>query len=207
MKKTIFVLGILLISFAGRSQDNTEDLSKSVNFYPNEIRVGFFQFFLNTFYLEYEHMFPNNTGLVLQGGMSLKKNSYEEITGGQGGLQFRLYTKNLSKDIVVLKFENAYFGPFIKYRYLDVTDLDGAYINDVWHDEILKNTYQTYGGGILIGFKLSMLERITLDFNIGGGIQFTHEDNDNVPDYAYDIFGVAYTGVTPNANFTFGFKF
>jgi hypothetical protein len=52
-----------------------------------------------------------------------------------------------------------------------------------------------------------MLERITLDFNIGGGIQFTQESSDDVPDTAYDVFGVAYTGVTPAANFTFGFKF
>ena len=117
------------------------------------------------------------------------------------------YTKNMAKDIVVLKFQNAYFGPFVKYKYLEVTDLDGAYINNTWYDGILSNTYNTFAGGVLIGFKLSMLERITLDFNIGGGIQFTQEASDDVPDYAYDIFGVAYTGVTPSANFTFGFKF
>lgn len=204
MKNITIIFGFLLIASLGSSQDFT---SEDLDLYPNEIRVGFFQFFLNTFFLEYEYMFPNSTGLVLQGGVSLKKNSFEEIYGGQGGLQYRLYTKNMAKDIVVLKFQNAYFGPFVKYKYMEVTDLDGAYINDSWYDGILENTYNTFAGGVLIGFKLSMLERITLDFNIGGGIQFTNEASDDVPDTAYDVFGVAYTGVTPSANFTFGFKF
>jgi hypothetical protein len=204
MKNITIIFGFLLIASLGSSQDFT---SEDLDLYPNEIRVGFFQFFLNTFFLEYEYMFPNSTGLVLQGGVSLKKNSFEEIYGGQGGLQYRLYTKNMAKDIVVLKFQNAYFGPFVKYKYMEVTDLDGAYVNDSWYDGILENTYNTFAGGVLIGFKLSMLERITLDFNIGGGIQFTNEASDDVPDTAYDVFGVAYTGVTPSANFTFGFKF
>jgi hypothetical protein len=204
MKKIYIISCFLFFVFMARTQDFPMEKTEP---YANEIRVGFFQFFLNTFFLEYEHMFPNSTGLVLQGGLSLKKNSFEEIYGGQGGIQYRLYTKNLAKDIVVLKFQNAYFGPYVKYKYLEVTDLDGAYVNSVWHEGVLENTYNTFAGGVLIGFKLSMLERITLDFNIGGGIQFTQEANDNVPDVAYDIFGVAYTGVTPNANFTFGFKF
>ncbi len=204
MKKITIIFSFLLIASMGRSQDFT---SEDLDLYPNEIRVGFFQFFLNTFFLEYEHMFPNSTGLVLQGGVSLKKNSFEEIYGGQGGLQYRLYTKNMAKDFVALKFQNAYFGPFVKYKYMEVTDLDGAYVNDSWYEGILENTYNTFAGGVLIGFKLSMLERITLDFNIGGGIQFTDEATDDVPDTAYDVFGVAYTGVTPSANFTFGFKF
>jgi hypothetical protein len=204
MKKIYIISGFLLFATVIRSQDVS---SKKVDLYPNEMRVGFFQFFLNTFFLEYEHIFPNNTGLVVQGGMSLKKNSFEEIYGGEGGLQFRLYTNNMAKDIVVLKFQNAYFGPLIKYKYLEVTDMDGAYVNNIWHEGTLENTYNTFAGGVIIGFKLSMLERITLDFNIGGGIQFTQESSDDVPDYAYDIFGVAYTGVTPIANFTFGFKF
>jgi len=204
MKKICIISGLLLFATIASPQDFPLEKTEP---YTNEIRVGFFQFFLNTFYLEYEHLFPNSTGLVLQGGLSLKKNAFEEIYGGQGGIQYRLYTKNMAKDIVVLKFQNAYFGPFARYKYLEVTDLDGAYVNNTWYEGILSNTYNTFAGGVLIGFKLSMLERITLDFNIGGGIQFTQEANDDVPDYAYDIFGVAYTGVTPNANFTFGFKF
>ena len=204
MKKIIIISGFLLFAIVTMSQDFT---SERIEPYPNEIRVGFFQFFLNTFFIEYEHLFPNSTGLVLQGGLSLKKNQIEEIYGGQTGIQYRLYTKNMAKDIVVLKFQNAYFGPYVKYKYLEVTDLDGAYVDNLWNEGILQNTYSTFAGGVIIGFKLSMLERITLDFNIGGGIQFTQEANDDVPDYAYDIFGVAYTGVTPSANFTFGFKF
>ena len=204
MKKIIIISGFLLFAIVTMSQDFT---SERIDAYPNEIRVGFFQFFLNTFFIEYEHLFPNSTGLVLQGGLSLKKNQIEEIYGGQTGIQYRLYTKNMAKDIVVLKFQNAYFGPYVKYKYLEVTDLDGAYVDNLWNEGILQNTYSTFAGGVIIGFKLSMLERITLDFNIGGGIQFTQEANDDVPDYAYDIFGVAYTGVTPSANFTFGFKF
>ena len=204
MKNIIIISCFLLFAMVTMSQDFT---SERIEPYPNEIRVGFFQFFLNTFFIEYEHLFPNSTGLVLQGGLSLKKNQIEEIYGGQTGIQYRLYTKNMAKDIVVLKFQNAYFGPYVKYKYLEVTDLDGAYVDNLWNEGILQNTYSTFAGGVIIGFKLSMLERITLDFNIGGGIQFTQEANDDVPDYAYDIFGVAYTGVTPSANFTFGFKF
>ncbi|MBN2613264.1 MAG: hypothetical protein JXB00_17050 [Bacteroidales bacterium] len=207
MKKILMITGFIILALYARPQDGSQNLTKDINLYPNEIRVGFFQFFLNTFYLEYEHFFPNNTGLVVEGGMSLRKNSYEEIFGGQGGLQFRLYTNNLNRDLVALRFDRAYFGPYFKLKYLDVTDLDGADINNITIPGIIQNTYTTFAGGIVVGIKLSMLERITLDFNIGGGIQFTDESEDQVPDYAYDVFGVAYTGVTPVANFTFGFKF
>ncbi|MFO7657026.1 MAG: hypothetical protein R6W78_08155 [Bacteroidales bacterium] len=207
MKKILMITGFLILSLYARPQEELQEITKDINLYPNEIRVGFFQFFLNTFYLEYEHFFENNTALVLEGGMSLRKNSYEEIFGGQGGLQFRLYTNSLNRDIEALRFDRAYFAPFFKFKYLDVTDLDGAEINGINQPGILQNTYTTFAGGVLVGIKLSVLERITLDFNIGGGIQYTDEANDEVPDYAYDVFGVAYTGVAPMANFTFGFKF
>ena len=182
-----------------------EDFSET--HYSNELRIGFFQFFMNTFFMEYEHCFRNSTSLVLQGGMTLKKDSYEEIYGGQGGIQFRVYAATFKSDKSVVKLESAYFGPFFKYRYLDVTDLDGADINSAWRDGPINNLYNTYTGGMLLGVKISALQRVTFDINMGGGIQFTNEANDNVPDYALNMFGIAYTGVTPTANFTLGFRF
>ncbi len=202
MKKIIILLSTFMIAYPANSQDTDNEKN-----YLNEIRGGFFQFFFNTFYLEYEHCFRNNTGLVLQGAVTLKKDSYEEIFGGQGGLQYRVYTSRIGHDFLILRFENAYLGPYFKYRFLDVTDLDGAYVDDIWQDGEIKNAYNTFSGGILVGFKLSLLERIAFDFNIGGGVQFTDEKNANVPDYTLDMFGVAYTGVIPTANCTFGIRF
>ncbi len=201
--KKLLLLSLFIIPAAWvRSQ-----VDPAKNLYSNELRVGFFQFFVNTFYMEYEHMFSNNTSVVLTGGTTLKKDNYEEIYGGQGGIQFRVYAGHFGNEDMAVRLESGYFGPFFRYKYMDVTDLDGADFNSSWMAGPISNIYNTYSGGILLGLKIVALQRLTFDMSIGGGIQYTDSENDLVPDYAINLFGIAYSGVAPTANFTFGFRF
>ncbi len=202
MRKSIIIILIILISVNAWSED--DDLPVK---YKNEIRVGVFQFFLNTFYIEYEHFVSDNTSFIIDGGMTLKKDSYEEVYGGEGGAQFRVYSGNIIRDFSFSNTEGLYFAPFVKYRYLDVTDINGAEFSGVWAEGPFKNIYNTMSGGVLIGVKFFMLERLSIDINIGGKLQYTFTESEAVPDYAYDVFGVAYTGVSPAGSLTFGIKF
>jgi hypothetical protein len=203
MSKSFTTLLIIIsFGFQANSQDDT-----STVFYNNEIRTGIFQFFLNTFYMEYEHFISHNASYVALGGMTLKKDSYEEVFGGEGGAQFRLYSNNIIRGFNFSNTQGIYFAPFVKYRYLDVTDIDGAEFSGIWEDGPYKNVYNTVGGGVLIGAKFYILERVSIDINVGGKMQYTFTENEIVPDYAYEVFGIAYTGVSPAGNFTFGIKF
>ncbi len=201
-KGYITILIIILFTLHINGQDDN-----SAVFYSNEIRTGIFQFFLNTFYLEYEHFVSENASYVVLGGMTLKKDSYEEVYGGEGGAQFRIYSNNIIGGFDFSNTQGIYFAPFLKYRYLDVTDIDGAEFSSTWEDGPFKNVYNTLGGGVLIGVKFFVLERVSIDINVGGKIQYTFTENDQVPDYAYEVFGIAYTGVSPAGNLTFGIKF
>ena len=202
--KKVFITILIIILFI--SKINCQDDNSSV-FYRNEIRTGIFQFFLNTFYLEYEHFISENSSFVISGGITLKKDSYEEVYGGEGGAQFRMYSNNIIRGFDFSNTQGLYFAPFLKYRYLDVTDIDGAEFSNIWEDGPFMNIYNTIGGGVLVGVKFFVLERVSIDLNVGGKIQYTLTKNDHVPDYGYEVFGIAYTGVSPSANLTFGMKF
>jgi hypothetical protein len=173
----------------------SQEVQPEVNTYSNEFRVGFFQFFRNTFYLGYERMF-NNKGIVINGGITLYKD-VDEVYGGQGEFQYRFYTHSFSKEISNIKLENIYLAPYAKYRYLSIQPAEDE-------DEI----YNVTGGGILFGSKIVILNRLTIDVNLGGGIQYSFDEKGDISEGDNEgIFSPGYTGVAPTGNITFGVRF
>lgn len=180
--------------------------------YPqeNELRVGFFDFFNSEFLLSYEHLFKNNTGLVVNGGMILKQTSSEEKLGGEGELQYRLYMRPNYKKEPGFSFNGIYTGPYIFYKYLDKTNYDyNTYYYSNWSsyvDNSVNANYSTIGVGVIVGMKFIIAHRISIDLNVGGGLKYTDTHPSNASTGS-SVFNEGYTGVAPRGKITFGLRF
>lgn len=200
MKKAVITICLCTFIFnVAQSQDN------SPRPLDNYFHVGFFQFFTGTFYLGYERMVNEKSSLLLSGGVTLVDQSYEERIGGQANIEYRFFALKGSSNDFFIDFDGVYLGPYLKYKNLNVTDIDeyasGGPLEEKYH-------FETVGGGVLVGIKLTVTDRIFFDFNLGGGIQYEfNEDNTSDSYWSGDIFSPGYTGVLPAGNFTFGLKF
>lgn len=187
--------------------------------YPqeNELRVSFLDFFNSEFLLSYEHLFKNNTGLVVNGGMILKQTSSEEKLGGEGELQYRLYMRPNYKKEPGFSFNGIYTGPYIFYKYLDKTNYSsyynyydsnsGSYIdNPVLVNSHKNANYSTVGVGVIVGMKFIIAHRISIDLNVGGGLKYTDTHPSNAATGS-SVFDEGYTGVAPRGKITFGLRF
>lgn len=180
--------------------------------YPqeNELRVGFFDFFNSEFLLSYEHLFKNNTGLVVNGGMILKQTSSEEKLGGEGELQYRLYMRPNYKKEPGFSFNGIYTGPYIFYKYLDKTNYDyNTYYysnSSSYVDNSVNANYSTIGVGVIVGMKFIIAHRISIDLNVGGGLKYTDTHPSNAATGS-SVFDEGYTGVAPRGKITFGLRF
>ncbi len=191
-----------------------EESTKEQPIYPtkNELRVGFFDFFNSEFLLSYEHLFNNNTGVVVNGGMILKQTSSEDKIGGEGELQYRLYMRPNYRREPGFSFNGIYTGPYVFYRYLDKTTTSTRYNYDynTGYQTVVTTVesanYSTIGAGVLVGMKFIIAHRISIDMNVGGGLKYTdiHPETSKV---SSDIFSDGYTGVAPRAKLTFGLRF
>lgn len=198
MKKICIIIISLIISSSLFAQE--ENIVTKRN---NEFRISFFQFFMSTFRISYERMFSNSS-IVINGGLTLKQNEFEEKIGGQGELQLRFYAVPAKES----SFEGIYTGPYLFYQYLDIKSYE-----DIWefgissHQERYRDFFTSMGGGIIIGIKIAAAERVTFDFNFGGGVRYTDNPSSNPSNNYNDIFQPGFTGVCPKANFSLGLKF
>lgn len=199
MNKIIFIsCFFVLFQNISNAQENNEQP------YNNYFHVGFFQFFTGTFYLGYERMVTDRSSLFLSGGITLVDQSDQERIGGQANIEYRFFALSGSENDFFIDFDGIYFGPYLKYKNLHVTDID-EYSSPTQIDEY---RFETIGGGVLVGIKLTVTDRIFFDFNLGGGIQYEYNEDNNSDNYwSGDIYSPGYTGVLPAANFTFGLKF
>ncbi len=198
MKKFCIIFIVVLISSSLFAQE--ENIVTKRN---NEFRISFFQFIMSTFRLSYERMFNNNSSLVLNGEVRLKQEEYNDILGGGGELQLRFYAVPKQES----EFDGFYTGPYILYRYTEITNYYDYYPYET-KKVSSRDFFSNFGGGIIIGIKISAAERVTFDFNFGGGVKYT-ENSSSDPSTRYDdnIFEPGFTGITPKANFSFGLKF
>lgn len=196
MKRTIIIL--CFVSYLATPSFSQEDYSS----YNNYFHVGFFQFFTGTFYLGYERMVTDKSSLLLSGGVTLVDQSYEKRIGGQANVEYRFFAlKGMDRDNFI-DFEGVYFAPYAKYKSLNVTDID-----EYATPQEEKFQFETLGAGVLVGIKLTVTDRIFFDFNLGGGVQYEFNEEEDDSYWSGDIFSPGYTGVLPAANFTFGLKF
>ncbi len=183
--KNKLILFLLFFSVVAYSQETELQIPN------NHIGLSFFPMISSTIELEYEHIFNQNS-IMLSGGFTLKENEQQDVVGGLGEFQFRNYS---FVKVNELPF-GIYLGPFVKYRFVSFTSLSE------WSGDVLEE-YHIISGGFLIGIKYYILQKIYFDFNIGGGLKYSINDNKFMNNYL-GIQRLDYSGVIPVSNFSIG---
>ncbi len=191
--KKLFILLIFVLTFYN-IQNNSAQNEPAV--YKNEIRMGPFQLLRNGMHLSYEKYY-NNVSYVIIGELTFNKQSGKEITGFLTELQYRNYIIPLNDfNEFGLMREGIYVGPAIKFRYKEID-------KNQYNDKIYS-----LGFNLLVGCKYSVLERLTLDVNVGGSFIFSEIETERIDhDYDLNMYSPGYSGIAPTANVTCGFKF
>jgi putative salt-induced outer membrane protein YdiY len=202
MKKSVSIIVIMLFFSYSYSQSQVTSLIKNSPFH----------FFDGTFNLSYEKLLMNKKSINLSGGFHLVENGWndQKQIGWVGELQVRKY---LSDNPDLNQLEGFYVSPYFKggyYRFEDnygywyaIYDENNNYIEDLWYPE---STYEikNYQLGLVMGYQFIFSDVISLEFLLGGGIQYADNSrnlSNNTP------FDKSYTGVVPKVGFNFGASF
>ncbi len=199
MKNRLVILSFLF--FTGIFSLNS--FAQEDNVYPkykNEFKIGFFQFFTSTLHFEYEGYVTDRASLNLSAGFTLREDYEEEILGYNAGLALRFYAFQGNEREQFFRFGGVYFSPYASYREINVE------YKQSYYQEEGDYRYQLIHAGVMGGVKFFMADRLTFDFSLGGGLQYSFGDESDNGLYMF-VIDPAYSGIYPRANFTFGFRF
>ena len=200
MKKTAFILGILLLlttsSFSQEDKNNTQDriIKNEVSFEILNIINGVYQF-------SYERYLGKNfsaalalgykgkKGLVGISGIDSEKLKTGDLfyTGFQIAPEIRYYISKTSTN----NLNGFYVGAYLKYHNY-TSDLTGTYISDdqTNYDLAFEAKFNITSVGLMIGFKLPITKRLNIDFLIAGPgsgrYNFKIKNRTDLPDEFYD---------------------
>jgi hypothetical protein len=200
MKKTAFILGILLLlttsSFSQEDKNNTQDriIKNEVSFEILNIINGVYQF-------SYERYLGKNfsaalalgykgkKGLVGISGIDSEKLKTGDLfyTGFQIAPEIRYYISKTSTN----NLNGFYVGAYLKYHNY-TSDLTGTYISDdqTNYDLAFEAKFNITSVGLMIGYKLPITKRLNIDFLIAGPgsgrYNFKIKNRTDLPDEFYD---------------------
>lgn len=159
--------------------------------YKNELLLGAFQLFNNSFYGSYERYY-GNWGTSFTTAFTFR-DSYDE---SKTGILFQVSQKFYFNDVTA-DYGNFYFSPGLKYKYVEITG----------HN--FTDRITTYGFQIVGGVKYDVLERFVIDFYFGGKMDYSviEQSGSEPGKYGNNYFSLGFTGVSPVINCTFGFRF
>lgn len=195
MKKTFAIIALLALGMQMFAQGKEKAYKNVFSFNP-------IYFTTSTFMMGYEGFIQPNKSLAFYAG-AIYDQDYKE--GFTGEFQYRYFISD--QDIWQKDNLKIFFAPYLQYKYVEITDnwwVNGNIIEDY------KYTIHAYGGGILFGFKLTVIERLVFDAYVGGGIRRTNDyKEDNIENYYYDdgLTDPGYNGIAPKAGVTVGFNF
>ncbi|MBO6608044.1 DUF3575 domain-containing protein [Psychroserpens sp.] len=174
MKKLLLIVLLFSISITLSAQkDDLRDDRK------NEIGVSVSDLVNGAFQLEYERMvgehisigagigFKGENGLIRLSGLDTDKVQTGDIT--YSGFKFiptvRYYINSTTKH----SMDGFYFGAFAKYSNYK-SDLDGTYIDDAdqSYDVEYDAEFSVISFGFMVGYKLAISQRFSLNFLIIG---------------------------------------
>lgn len=200
MKKTAFILGILLLlttsSFSQEDKNNTQDriIKNEVSFEILNIINGVYQF-------SYERYLGKNfsaalalgykgkKGLVGISGIDSEKLKTGDLfyTGFQIAPEIRYYISKTSTN----NLNGFYVGAYLKYHNY-TSDLTGTYISDdqTNYNLAFEAKFNITSVGLMIGYKLPITKRLNIDFLIAGPgsgrYNFKIKNRTDLPDEFYD---------------------
>ncbi|MBK8699596.1 MAG: hypothetical protein IPN29_08640 [Saprospiraceae bacterium] len=211
MKRTLFALAVITLSFAASAQ-------KSVK--PGFIAISPVHFFRNTFVASFETGIGKDKTLVFMPGVVLKDSENEDLKGFVGEIHFRYYLLHPSFEGMDTKHGGArlqpYVGPY--YQYTNLTKTYPGYKYDPVTGNSTKKEFErnttAHAGGVSVGCRALLTRNLFLDLNVGGGFRFANVDDTifdepqgEYPYYEdYNIFDYEYTGIAPKVGFTIGIR-
>ena len=201
MKKITTLTLVTILWSVCAAQDNSNTTDKKNFLYLNPL-----PFIDNTFQLNYERHLSNKVGLLFSGGYTFLDCYDDGKRGGNGEIQLRIYltdTQNKARRLF-------YLCPYTRFQYIESTL--GIYMWDNDKQEYyyvdLPDVYvSSYAGGLLFGFKWIYRTHLTIDINIGGGVQYSELDGEKVhPVMDVRAYGY-YNGLLPKLGIQFGYNF
>lgn len=205
MKKAliVFILFLYQINFAKTGADTTVAIKKEnrknlFSFYPFAIGGS-------AIVVSYERkiLSENALRIVIGFGSSEDQKLYDFKNYSElySELQYRFYPISSLKS----KYYNGiYMAPYIlaKIRGYEKTITESE---PIFTEITTKYNQNAFSGGLLIGYNHTFLERISLDFYLGGGMMLT---NSKTPDFLRHIPINQYIrGVSFHIGFNVGFNF
>jgi len=197
MKKIIVLIGMIGILNHATAAENPTDTVQL----KNEFNISVTKFFLSTFSVGYERLFKNATGLQLNAEAILLNELDTEILGYSAGLQYRIYSMSEAIDLFSGSTERIYMGPYASYRYVEHNPVSG--------EDGHSGVVHSLSTGILLGIKMTVLNKVFFDFSLGGGVQYSNGTLDSGDEtyFSYDAYLPEYSGIKPKANIAIGIKF
>jgi len=200
LKKIIFLLFSIFLITKTYSQDSLSLNASYKKNYKNEFRTSFVGLFNNIVFVGYERFFKNRTSLVFNAEAKYLKDDNNYNAGYQGELQFRFYYFTKYKNDYAVKLNGLYVATYGIYGYTEYQKgCSGWYVYPCVAAEIENKPIA--GGGILAGLKFTIENKMSIDFNLGGGVRYNYLNNNNYYDNS------DYNGIKIKSNVTFGFKF
>ena len=173
--------------------------------------------------MSYEKAISSDKSINLNGGFHLRDRDYinygeTESVGWTGEIQLRKYLVECNSDL-----SGIFVAPFLKGSYFDITynedvwyviqesyydddgtwyPQEGEYIMETSNDEI-----KSVQGGVLMGVQYIIKDAISIEFYLGGGVQYSEVEG-NYGNWRYDSsWGRGYKGVIPKIGFNIGAAF
>lgn len=172
----------------------------ATNQFRHEIKMDYTQLFFNKLFLGYEHYF-DGFSLSINPALLLKEQTYEQSLGIIADGQFRWYAFFKQQDDQFIQFSSVFFGPYLQYAYGDYqyTDNYDPGFNQNYY-------YNTLAGGLVTGIKISALEKMILEFYLGGGVKYTFDNPTLQNNNFVGFWEPRYTGMYPRAGLVFAFR-
>lgn len=214
--KYLIKTALIILGLAGAVSINGQDTdyNKTLKISPIQFGRSFFEIGLEF------NMNGGKNSLQISPMALLKKNSFEEFKGFQMEVQYRSYLKKLSKeDTRLWIFSDIDFfagGYMLGLTYQE--DYLVVYYDPERNMEIREGFRQdilAVEGGVFVGVKFILGQRVTLDLLAGGGVRYsditdTIDQAVGLPPYYYyndntnDVFDLGYYGVKPRLNLQLG---
>lgn len=192
MKKLLLAMMMLVGATLAYSQDTIP--------HKNSFSMNVTQLINSCLRLNYEHFFKNKNSFVINAGVIMRSEAYEQYSGGTCELQYHIN----SPLTVVLKRGIIYFAPYAGFQYLEHSN-DYPYSGGARYSD-----YTTATAGCLFGVRTNLTSKFFFDLNVGGGFKYTITNSTSTGDYYYDQLGtqqLGYSGVYPRANVLLGINF
>lgn len=189
---------------------------------PAPLNTFYFEplyFAISTFEIGYEKDFKNRTkGISLSAGILLREDSprfnqdfgEQFMQGVNVQLGYKVYVvNNVEQGGRHERLTSFYFSPFIKYNYTSNSYDFTQWVPDsigFWETISIIDEISSVSGGVILGVRLIVVDRMAFDFYFGGGVKLS-QISQNPDYYTGGILSVGYTGILPRVGMKFGFLF